>query len=848
MKKERFSVTGMTCAACSARVERAVSSLAGVKKTEVNLLTGRMDVTFDAPVTQEAICLAVEKAGYGAKVQGKEKTGDSGKEEKTDAAKAARDAATERLRRLILSLIFAVPLSYVAMGPMMNLPLPNILLGQENAMIFALVQIFLLLPVLFINRQTYESGIKSLFSGGPNMDTLIAIGSGAAVVYGVFVTFEMAFLLGRGETEAAYHLTHNLYFESAGMILTLIDLGKFFEARAKGKTTEAVTGLLKLTPKTARVIKEGKETVIPAEELAVGDRVLIRTGESIPADGVVIVGSGSVDESAITGESIPTDKLPGDRLTCATTLLSGAIEMEATDTGENTTFAKIVRLVEEATGSKAPIARLADRVSFWFVPAVMGIALITFVTWLLLGESLSFAWNTAISVLVISCPCALGLATPTAIMVGTGRGASMGILFKSAEAMEQTGRADTVVLDKTGTVTKGTPQVVAVVSETDERELLLAASSAEAPSEHPLARAILQFAAEKGIFPASVSEFVQIAGRGVKAKGDQGMIFAGNRKFAEEEGFLDHSIFEAGEKQAKMGRTPLYFFTKDRMLGLLALQDTSRAESAEAISRLKKMGLNVVLLTGDHKAAAEAIGRSVGVDRVISEVLPQEKEKVIASLQQQGAHVIMVGDGINDAPALVRADIGMAVGSGTDVAIDSADVVLMRSNLFGVPAAIKMSRATIKNIKQNLFWAFFYNCVGIPVAAGVLYPAFSLLLSPMLGALAMSMSSVFVVTNALRLRFYQPFGKKQKTTQVQKEEAITEIQKGEEKMKQTLKIDGMMCMHCVAHVKKALEACTGVEEVGVSLEEKSAFVTGDVSADLLKKAVEEAGYTVLEIL
>ena len=858
MKKEQFNVTGMTCAACSARVEKAVGKLAGVDKVAVNLLKNSMVVDYDeAALNTQGIIDAVVNAGYGASLKNAEAK-KSGKAADTSGADIARQEYESIKRRLKLSLIFAVPLSYISMGHMMGWPLPGIFLGVENAMIFSLTLLLLVIPVVFINFKFFRVGFKTLFGLAPNMDSLIAIGASASLVYGVYALYKIAYGFGHGDLAMVHRFSMDLYFESAGMILTLITFGKFLEARAKGRTSDAINKLMNLAPKTAVVERDGAETEVPVEEVEKGDILVVRSGMSVPVDGVVTEGHAAVDESAITGESIPVEKEAGAKLIGATVLKSGFLKMRAEKVGEETTLAQIVRLVDDATGSKPPIAKMADKVSGVFVPAVIGIAVVTGAVWLLLGESFEFALSNAIAVLVISCPCALGLATPTAIMVGTGRGASGGVLIKSAEALETVHEVNTVVLDKTGTITQGTPGVTDVLygRSVGEERLLQLAASLEKYSEHPLAEAIVSHAAAKNIRLVPVTGFAQEAGRGIKGLIEGKPCLGGNRKMLADAGLYDDDAKAVEQKLAGEGKTPLFFVYDGNLIGIIALADTVKPTSRAAIAELKRMGLEVVMLTGDNAQTAQAIQKEVGVDRVVAEVLPQDKENEIRRLQEQGKKVAMVGDGINDAPAMARADVGIAIGAGTDIAIESADLVLMKSDLLDVAGAVQLGHAVIRNIKQNLFWALFYNAICIPVAAGLFYPAFGLKLSPMLGALAMSFSSVFVVTNALRLRFFKPVytaaadvSAAAGTARECRTMAIDIKQSTKERvdtMKKVLDVEGMMCQHCVAHVNKALSGIEGVEAVEVSLEGKTATVTlaKEVADDVLTKAVVDAGYEV----
>ncbi len=862
MKKEMFDVTGMSCAACSARVEKAVGRLPGVQKVAVNLLKNSMVVDFDeAALNTQNIIDAVTEAGYGAAAKNVAQIEGGRAAVGNAAADVARQEYEAVKKRLLLSLIFAVPLSYISMGRMMGWPLPEIFLGLENAMIFSLTLLLLVVPVVFINFKFFRVGFKTLFEGAPNMDSLIAIGASASLVYGVYALYKIAYGFGHGDLAMVHSFSMDLYFESAGMILTLITFGKFLEARAKGRTSDAITKLMNLAPKTAVVERDGVETEIPVEEVEKGDILVVRSGQAVPVDGILTEGHAAVDESAITGESIPAEKEAGSKIIGATVVKSGFLKMRATNVGEDTTLAQIVRLVDDATSSKPPIAKMADKVSGVFVPAVIAIACITCAVWLFLGKGFEFALSNAIAVLVISCPCALGLATPTAIMVGTGRGAAGGVLIKSAEALETVHEVNTVVLDKTGTITQGEPGVTDVLYNKNfgEERLLQLAASLEKYSEHPLAEAIVKHAGQKNTALLPVTGFVQEAGRGIKGLIDGRMCLGGNRKMLEADGLYSNEARALEEKLAGEGKTPLFFVYDGELAGLIALADTVKPTSRMAIAEMKKMGLEVVMLTGDNERTAQAIQKEVGADRIVAEVLPQDKENEIRRLQEQGKKVAMVGDGINDAPALARADVGIAIGAGTDIAIESADLVLMKSDLLDVAGAIQLGHAVIRNIKQNLFWALFYNAICIPVAAGIFYPWLGIKLSPMLGALAMSFSSVFVVTNALRLRFFEPvYGTSAaETAQTANRECRTEainIKADNKKeridtMKKVLHVEGMMCQHCVNHVTKALSGIEGVEAVEVSLENKTAAVSlaKDVAADVLTQAVVDAGYEVTKV-
>lgn len=826
--KLKFNVTGMTCAACSARVEKVTNATEGVKKAEVNLLRGTMTVEAESAAVAEKVIQAVTNAGYGASVAGQEK-----KETKSEQPDHGQK---EMKKRIIGSGVFLVILMYFTMGHMIGLPSPGWYHGRENAMVAALLQFFLTLPAVYLNRVYYQRGIKSLWHRAPNMDSLIAVGSGAALIYGIAALFAMANAMGHGDWETVEHYSSNLYFESAAMILTLITLGKYLETRAKGKTGDAIRKLMDLSPKSAHVIRDGEEKEIPLEEVRRGEIVVVRSGGSIPVDGVVVTGRGAVDQSALTGESIPVEKRAGDTVTVATINTEGYLEIRAEKVGEDTTLSQIIHMVEEAGGSKAPIARLADRSAGVFVPVVMTLAAITFVVWMLISGDLEYALTNAISVLVISCPCALGLATPVAIMVGTGRGASMGVLFKNAEALENLHRIDTVVLDKTGTLTTGKPAVTDVLAHgISEEELLKIAAAVEKRSEHPFAKAIQERAKEMAI-PAA-EDFETIPGLGVSGVVEGVRIYGGNQKLMKEHGIQVPNY----ENLEQSGKTPLYFATEDgRFLGVIGAADVLKEDSKVAVETLKKLHIDVVMLTGDNGQVARSIASQAGIDHVISDVLPVDKAGAVKSLQGQGKSVMMVGDGINDAPALVTADVGMAIGAGTDVAIESADVVLMSGSLCGVTEAVRLSKATIRNIKQNLFWAFFYNCLGIPIAAGVLAPL-GITLSPMIGAAAMSCSSVFVVTNALRLRKFQA----KRIIPAVEEKPDVENMKEEKEMETVIYVNGMMCTHCKAMVEKVCKAVPGTVDAVVDLQAKNVTVTGEADLAALKKAITDAGYEVV---
>ncbi|MCI2048024.1 MAG: heavy metal translocating P-type ATPase [Faecalibacterium sp.] len=869
---QRFSVSGMTCAACSAHVEKAVAAVAGVKEVSVSLLTNSMGVEFTAPATPQTICAAVEAAGYGARPE----------QEAAPSASAAREALedheTPRLRqRLIASVCLLLPLMYVSMGHVMwGWPVGAFL--SDNPLAIGLYELLLTGVVMVINQRFFISGFQSLVHGAPNMDTLVALGSGAAFVYSAAALFAMCDAMWAGHPEHAMHYLHEFYFESAAMILTLITVGKMLEAASKGKTTNAIKSLMDLAPKTAHLLRAGQEVTVPVEEVKPGDSFVVRPGESIPVDGEVMAGESAVNEAALTGESLPVDKAPGDTVSAATLNQNGFLTCSATRVGSDTTLSQIIDMVENAAATKAPIAKVADKVSGVFVPAVIGIALVTGTVWALAGESFGFALARAISVLVISCPCALGLATPVAIMVGSGMGAKNGILFKTAAALEAAGKTDIVVLDKTGTVTEGAPRVTDLCPAEGvwETELLAAAASLEEKSEHPLARAILDRVQENGFPYETAAEFRALPGNGVEGALAAGKAYGGNAALMQKLGLLTPQMQQTGETLAGEGKTPLYFAVGGRLLGIVAVADVVKPDSADAIRELKNMGVQVVMLTGDNRRTATAIGRQVGLENVVADVLPGGKEAVVRRLSEYG-RTAMVGDGINDAPALTRADTGIAIGAGADVALDAADVVLMKSSLRDVSAAIRLSRQVLRNIHENLFWAFFYNCIGIPLAAGVLIPAFGLQLNPMFGAAAMSLSSFCVVTNALRLNLLDVRGTRhdahkaavalpdfwsaaengaapacprmpKETDQANPAERPESIQKTEEKMMtKTLHIEGMMCAHCVAHVKQALEALHVQAEV--NLENGTAVVSGETlpENEALQKAVLDAGYTVTMI-
>lgn len=851
----------MTCSACSAHVEKSVSKVAGVSKVEVNLLTNSMTVEYDGKICGRSdIINAVEQGGYTASLPEADKKR-NGAEKRESPAEIRQKEFKIMKNRLIWSLIFLIPLFYISMGHMMGAPLPSVFHGTENSLVFAFTQFILVIPIILINKHYFVNGFRNLVKGSPNMDTLIALGSGAALVYGIIAIYRIGYGLGHGDHELAESYMMNLYFESSGTILTLISVGKMLEARAKGKTSSAIEKLLDLAPKTAVVERDGVELTLSPDEIVQGDIVIVKAGESAAVDGVITEGHGTLDQSAVTGESIGVEKTVGDNVIAASINKSGYFKMRAERVGENTTLSQIIRLVEDATGSKAPIAKLADKISGIFVPVVISIALLSGIVWFISGAGFEVALSHAISVLVISCPCALGLATPVAIMAGTGKGAENGILIKSAAALEVAHKLNVVVMDKTGTITTGRPSVSVI--ETKEKVsdyyVLKVAASLEKKSEHPLAEAILSCAEENGITLSSAEEFRAVFGKGVYAKLNGKPCLAGNLALMRDNGIDTVQWQERSDKLADNGATPLYIAENGNIIGIIGVEDSVKPTAAAVVKELKEMGIEPVMLSGDNKRTAEAVGKRLGIDRVISEVLPQDKETVIRQLQQEGKITAMVGDGINDAPALARADVGMAIGAGTDIAIDSADIVLMKSSLLDVSGAVKLSKAVIKNIKENLFWAFFYNALCIPLAAGAFVPLLGWHLDPMFGALAMSLSSFCVVMNALRLKLF-----KFSHTAVSESEIsdrniykvnptsetveISNYVKGENIMNKKMTIEGMSCGHCSARVEKALNGIPGVKAT-VNLEEKTAYIElgGNVSDDTLKKAVEDAGYEVTDI-
>lgn len=831
---KKFNVTGMSCAACSSRVEKAVSKVEGVQSCSVSLLTNSMGV--EGSASDESIIAAVEKAGYGASVAGAEKKQSA----ETDQLK---DKDTPVLmHRLIASVGFLVVLMYISMGYMMwGWPLPAFFADNHIAM--GLAQLLLCVIIMVINQKFFISGFKGLIHRSPNMDTLVALGSGASFVYSVYALFAMTDAQVKGNAELVMSYMHEFYFESAAMILTLITVGKMLEAHSKGKTTNALKALLNLAPKKATLLIDGKETEVTVDKVKKGDVFVVRPGESIPVDAEITDGSTAVDESALTGESIPVDKVVGDTVSAGTINKSGFIKCSATAVGEDTVLSQIIKMVSDAAATKAPVAKIADKVSGVFVPAVIVIALITIAVWLLCGQTVGYALARGISVLVISCPCALGLATPVAIMVGNGMGARKGILFKTAASLEEAGKTQIAVLDKTGTITKGEPKVTDIIPfEITENELLKYAYSIEAKSEHPLAKAIIVKAEELSLNPYEVTDFKAESGNGLSAEYNGKRIIGGSKKYISSIIGISNDILSKADKLSEEGKTPLFFMLDNKLLGIIAVADVIKEESPQAIKQLQNMGIKVVMLTGDNERTAKAVGKLAGVDEVIAGVLPDGKEKVVAELKKQGK-VLMVGDGINDAPALTRADIGMAIGSGTDIAIDAADVVFMKSKLTDVPAAVRLSRKTLRNIHENLFWAFIYNVIGIPLAAGVWIPLLGWQLNPMFGAAAMSLSSFCVVTNALRLNFFD-------ITNPKKDRKIKyKSKKDDNAMTKTMKIDGMMCSHCEGRVKQSLEGLAQVSQVEVSHEKGTAVVTltAEVSNDVLKKTVEDQGYNVISI-
>lgn len=881
MQKVKFDIQGMTCSSCSAHVEKAVKKLEGIKNINVNLLSNNMTVEYDEnKLDNNQIIKTVTEAGYGANITEKKSKEIKQEEQKNINNK---DIIKSMKKRLIISISFLIPLMYIAMYHMLNewfgLPIPQIVKtlfhGNENAITFGLTQLLLLLPIIYVNRNYFSVGFKRLIKLSPNMDSLIAIGSGAAIIYGIFAIYMIGYGLGHNQIDIVKKYSMDIYFESAGTILTLITVGKYLETKSKGKTSDAISKLINLAPKTAIVIKQGKEIEINLEEVIIGDIVIIKPGGSIGIDGIIVEGSSAIDQSSITGESIPVEKVVGDTVVAGTINKNGYLKIKATKVGKDTTLSQIIKLVEEASNSKAPISRLADKVSGIFVPVVITIAILATIFWLITGQSFEFALSIGIAVLVISCPCALGLATPVAIMVGTGKGAEQGILIKSAESLEQLHLVDTVVLDKTGTITEGKPEVtdisindIKVNKEKnnndnnrelkDENELLRIAGSLERKSEHPLAEAVIDKVREKQIELLEVQEFSAISGRGIKGKINGTNYIVGNNQFMKENYVDVEEISKKSNELLKQGKTVLYIASEKQIIGIIAVADTIKNTSKQAIKELKEKNIEVVMLTGDNKIVAEQIGNQLEINKVISEVLPQDKEKEVSKLQQQGKIVAFVGDGINDSPALVKSDVGLAIGSGTDIAIDSADIVLMKSSLLDVVTAISLSKAVIRNIKMNLFWAFFYNCVGIPIACGIFYTNFGFKLSPMIGATAMSLSSVCVVANALRLKKFKPNFKSEVKANKICEMKIKDNQNSRENKEKsnieeefkmetkTIYIEGMQCNHCKLSVEKVLNSIEGVTNVDVNLEEKKAIITSNKEIDnnIIKTVIEQEGFSV----
>lgn len=870
--KNKFTVSGMTCSACSLAVEKAVQKLDGVNEVNVNLLNHSMQVDFDrAIISEQEISKAVADAGYSASPVQIAET----EIKQTGSLENLIAAEEKNLKtRFLISLIFMLPLMYIAMAPMFSLPSLGLFQGPENAVIFAFSQMLLTLPIIIVNYKYFQNGFKALSKRNPNMDSLVAIGSSAAFIYGIFVIYRLAYALGHNQAEIIQHYGHSLYFESAAMILTLITLGKYLESKSKGKTTDAIKKLMDLSPKTAIKLEDGQEIEVPLEQVKVGDILVVKPGSAVPVDGIIISGQGAFDQSAITGESIPVEKGPEQEVIGSTILKLGSIVMRAEKIGDDTAIAKIIQLVQDANATKAPIAQLADKVAGVFVPIVILIATLATLIWLLLGYSFEFALTIGISVLIISCPCALGLATPVAIMVGTGKGASSGILIKSAEALETLHNIDSVILDKTGTVTAGKPQVtdLVLIAEIELESFLQIAASLEAPSEHPLSLAILEYATENRIEIKPATNFLNHLGKGIEAKIDNRRYIAGNQKYMVENGIDLAPTLEIFNQLSVAGKTTLYFADQDKLMGMIAVADTVKSNSKQAIELLHQAGIKVYLLTGDNQRTAEAIGKELGLDQVVAEVLPEDKEKMVRQIKAEGGKVAMVGDGINDAPALARADVGIAIGAGTDIAIEAADLVLMKSDLLDVVNSIELSRRTIRNIKQNLFWAFFYNIILIPVAAGILYLPFGIALNPMIASAAMSLSSVFVVTNALRLNNFKPLIPVATPEQAQRDTIKAEVNiqklvidqvhslassvkndnhiKGEKDiMKKIIKIEGMSCSHCSARVEKVLNEIEGVSAT-VDLEKEQAEVelNSDLEDQVLIDTISDAGYQVIEII
>ena len=848
MKTEKFDVTGMTCASCVAHVEKSVSKLEGIKAVNVNLLTNSMSVSYDeVNLSTLTIENAVEEAGYEAHVRDIAGNNNISTSQKVDYVQLEQD---EMKMRWWISLIFLIPLLYISMGHMIGLPYPHAFHSSENALIIAFTQFLLTLPILFVNKKYFIVGFKTLFKASPNMDSLIAIGSSAAIVYGIFAIYRIGYALGHGDMLTVTQFSQDLYFESGATILTLITLGKYLESKSKSRTSDALTRLMDLAPKTATVIRNEIEIEIPVEQVVVGEKVVVRPGQRVPVDGIVESGNSSVDESALTGESLPVYKEKEDRILSASINKSGYLILRATKVGNDTTLAHIIQLVEEASSSKAPISKLADKISAIFVPVVIGISLLSIVVWLLLGYPFDFALSIGIAVLVISCPCALGLATPVAIMVGTGKGAEYGILIKSAESLEMAHKIDTVVLDKTGTITEGMPKVTDVftIPSTTDNRLLEIAAALEKPSEHPLSEAVLKEAETRKLDIQTVENFQSIPGQGIEASLEGVRYIAGNLKLMTERKVKLHQFVELSDKLATEGKTPLFIANESEIVGIIAVADVVKATSKEAIEQFEAMGMEVVMLTGDHAKTAAAIQLQLGISTVIAEVLPQDKDKQISTLQAAGKIVAMVGDGINDAPAMMRSNLGIAIGAGTDIAIESADVVLMKSDLLDAVTTLRLSKAVMLNIKQNLFWAFFYNIIGIPLAAGVFYGALGWKLNPMFAAAAMSVSSVTVVLNALRLLRFKPTLSINSDNNIKNTDHLKSIKSNVIMIEKTLQIKGMSCPHCSARVEKVLNAIDGVE-AKVDLESNSAKIklTKDVSDETMKVAVDSIGYEVVGV-
>lgn len=843
MKTEKFNIGGMTCAACQANVEKCVRKLDGTKEAEVSLISNQLKITYDENLLDEnKIANAINEIGYTVNNGNQENADKSDKKSDFEKRKELSLKEIKSMKnRLISSCILLIILMYIAMGSMLSLPMPSILTGVENSLINALLQLLLTVPIIIINKHFFVNGFKALVKKSPNMDTLVAIGSSASFLYGLFSMFKIAYGFGHQNFEIAHSFSHELYFESSAMILTLVTVGKYLESKSKLKTTDSIEKLMNLAPKTANIIENGKEKTILADDLKKGDIIIVKPGEKIAVDGTIIEGTGYIDQSSITGESIPVQKNVGEEVISATINKNGSFKYKASKVGEETTLSQIVKLIEDAGNSKAPIARIADKVSAVFVPIVLAISLITAIIWLAAGQSFEFALSNAIAVLVISCPCALGLATPVAIMVGTGKAAENGILIKSAEALEVLHKADTIVLDKTGTITKGEPEVTDIIvldKKLDENKFLKICASAEKLSEHPIADAIVKKAKSLNLETYTAEDFSAEIGLGINAKINKKSVIAGNEKFLNSNNIQINDKEKIISNLTKDGKTPVFFAIDNKLSGIVAVSDTIKDSSVEAIKKFKKLGLNVIMLTGDNKDTANAVKNRLEIDEVIAEVFPKDKEQKISQLKQNGKTVVMVGDGINDAPALMQANVGIAIGKGTDIAIDCADIVLLKNTLDDVVTAIELSKKVMKNIKMNLFWAFFYNILGIPVAAGILYPAFAIRLSPMIGSAAMSLSSVCVVTNALRLKFFK--------TKNSINNEKTDETKGKIIMKKTFKVNGMMCEHCKANVEKALNTIQSIKETEIDLESKNVTISSEceIGNDEIKEVIENAGYSV----